>query len=917
MRFGAAILVLNEWRFMPAVIGQLLKVVDRCVILRTRRPFSGAPVSLGPVPILDRRVEIISGDWKTEHEARNAGMEILTSGKFRCDYVFTLDSDEIITDKNLQFLKAAVVAGQQRALYINFSTYWKTPEQLLVEAEPSVAPVIVRHDVRFHHLRVVGDGVGTFVNRPSVRCFHLSYVRTDEEVKEKIRLFGHAHEIVRDWYEQVWKGWDSDHGRRNLHPIKPHLYERTIYAPDRDLREILREYRCDLNGLEIATVTEDKPTVRPRHARIIGPDNRGGLSRDAAILQRQFELAGWTVEWATSTAIASRVKVQIFLENVAASLLGLADRNIVIPNPEFWKGDAKFADVWAKTLHASEVFSKLGARAQYIGWTSENRFKKDIPRERSFFHVCGQSNRKGTDVLVRAWKPEYPLLTIVCKPATWWEEREDCEWVNQPYQDNIRIIKEYVSDDFLVELQNRALFHIYPSLYEGFGHAIWEALSCGATVFIPGSARGDCPDSEALRPFDDMPGIFERLRVDSESERAGLVEDRRVLDSSIAKAVEYAMSLTDEEIIDRHQRSLAAWYQNLDEFEARCAEAIRALDAAEPYEQIFVDTPNRPVYVCHSDHERCGIAEYGRQLDVALRARGVQVESSNYRSALKSSIEQNSLLFVHYEPGLMPMAFLDTLRKAHRSGSRVIFCCHWFSPELLAGELGSYVDTFIVHRNYGLRDPRVVEVPLACPVYTPSKSRDELRPLPSSIKILTTIGFLSGWKRIPELVEAILKQPTWSEMKDFHLWIQTPAPFAGDQEKQIPAVNAVLEKYGRTRVTFSTKFLSEQELLDHVYASDIGFIFHGQNTNSASAATKQFVSARTPLITTGSSHSSDVREGVARIATFDVDVFAREMLTIARDDVRMGGLRTGMEREYERLNMDTVAAQYAEIFRSR
>src|SRR5438045_2286247 len=100
MKLGAVIPVLNEWRFMPVVTGQLLGHLDRCLILRWNRALSGAPVELSPVPSLDPRVEIIEGNWRSENETRNAGMEYLGD----CDYVFMIDSDEVLLDQDLEIL---------------------------------------------------------------------------------------------------------------------------------------------------------------------------------------------------------------------------------------------------------------------------------------------------------------------------------------------------------------------------------------------------------------------------------------------------------------------------------------------------------------------------------------------------------------------------------------------------------------------------------------------------------------------------------------------------------------------------------------------------------------------------------------------------------------------------------------------
>lgn len=234
MKFGAAIPCLNEFRFLPAVIGQLLKVCDRVVILRSRITMGGHQAKLISMPVLDPRIEVIEGNWPTEEATRNAGMEHLID----CDYVFTVDTDEIFSLEALNFLKNSCTLNQ-RALLGGMHTYWKSCAYRIDPPEQLIAPVLVRKDVRFSRLRMF-EGASTVI--PRYVMHHLSYVRTDEEVKEKIRTFGHASEVVPGWYENVWKAWDENPFLENLHPTHPSAYKRAIPVTDPKLANILAEY---------------------------------------------------------------------------------------------------------------------------------------------------------------------------------------------------------------------------------------------------------------------------------------------------------------------------------------------------------------------------------------------------------------------------------------------------------------------------------------------------------------------------------------------------------------------------------------------------------------------------------------------------------------------------------------------------
>lgn len=243
MKFGAAVLCANEWRFMPAVLGQLFPVADRLLVLRNKIALSGEPMALLPIPAFPDGppyFEARQGSWASEHEARNAAMEILSD----CDYVFVVDSDEILSRDALSLLCSVCERSRPRAIAARFYTYWKTPEFRIdpPEAKPleSSAPVVVRRDVRFTKHRIIDNG--EVLIPPVFMVHHLSYVRTDEEMFEKLRTFGHADEVVPRWFDDVWKRWDINPLIENLHPTRPEAFKRAVRATNTGLKKILDKW---------------------------------------------------------------------------------------------------------------------------------------------------------------------------------------------------------------------------------------------------------------------------------------------------------------------------------------------------------------------------------------------------------------------------------------------------------------------------------------------------------------------------------------------------------------------------------------------------------------------------------------------------------------------------------------------------
>jgi glycosyltransferase involved in cell wall biosynthesis len=329
------------------------------------------------------------------------------------------------------------------------------------------------------------------------------------------------------------------------------------------------------------------------------------------------------------------------------------------------------------------------------------------------------------------------------------------------------------------------------------------------------------------------------------------------------------------------------------------------------------------IVVCHSDHAHCGIAEYGRQLDEAMRGLGADVESRTFSNMSEAKPGAGSTILVHFEPALVPAGFLTTLADARARGAHVVLCCHHYAPTHFSPIAMRLVDRFVLHRKYdGIgAHPKFVEIPLGCPIYEINEPHRALRQrygLPLDKTIVTTLGFLTSWKRIPEVLPAMIQR--FTTRTDVFLQILTPHPFNKQDDSEEVAVREALKQFDphwlAENVLFSTEFRSERELLDRVFASDLGFLFYGQHTGSVSAATKQFVSGRCPLVATSSSHASDLRAGVDHVRGFDLDAFTAAVSRVVDDGDRRIAMREGMQREYDRINMAAVAQRYLDLFGS-
>lgn len=186
--------------------------------------------------------------------------------------------------------------------------------------------------------------------------------------------------------------------------------------------------------------------------------------------------------------------VNIFVESAEPSWFPHARVNCLLPNQE-WIGEdtipflSEFDWILCKTHHAEGIFASLGYRTRYVGFTSFDRFDAGVAHAYDrFIHIAGTSMLKGTETLIRSWvdHPEWPPLKML------WH----AQGITPTHAPNIEWETHAVDDVKLRTLQNSHGVHFCPSVAEGFGHYIVEAMSCRALVV----ATDAPPMNEIVRP---------------------------------------------------------------------------------------------------------------------------------------------------------------------------------------------------------------------------------------------------------------------------------------------------------------------------------------------------------------------------------------------------------------------------------
>jgi hypothetical protein len=210
--------------------------------------------------------------------------------------------------------------------------------------------------------------------------------------------------------------------------------------------------------------------------------NGVGLQRDYEMLRYELEQLGHKVHGVqfNRDQNAPLAEVNIFLEVVEPRFFAAGKENWVVPNPEWWfhgwdQHLKRINLVLAKTRHCEQLFQKR-ARTQFIGWKSRDLRDCSIPRQPRVLHLAGKSQTKNTPAVLTAWK-KYGVqaeLTLVS------------EHFRGAGLSHVSHIKR-AGDEQLRELMNSHQFHLMPSGYEGWGHALHEGLGVGAVVITAGA----------------------------------------------------------------------------------------------------------------------------------------------------------------------------------------------------------------------------------------------------------------------------------------------------------------------------------------------------------------------------------------------------------------------------------------------
>jgi glycosyltransferase involved in cell wall biosynthesis len=154
-------------------------------------------------------------------------------------------------------------------------------------------------------------------------------------------------------------------------------------------------------------------------------------------------------------------------------------------------------------------FYGLNAGSVYVvpNAYSSSIFKKqtvdcsvEMPVKQPFLlYVGSRACYKNFDLLIRAYG-KWPLrkeINLLCVGGKPWSQSEQQTLNELGIRSQVRLLRD-IDDKTLCCLYNKAVGFVHPSLYEGFGIVLLEAMACGCPIIasrIPSTVEmaGDCP----------------------------------------------------------------------------------------------------------------------------------------------------------------------------------------------------------------------------------------------------------------------------------------------------------------------------------------------------------------------------------------------------------------------------------------
>jgi hypothetical protein len=197
-------------------------------------------------------------------------------------------------------------------------------------------------------------------------------------------------------------------------------------------------------------------------------NNYVGILTDAILLKKIIR-KNVEIKFLNEIDVAYKSDVGIWIQNYYIELLENFKINILYFNEEWYDYDVndlkKFDYVICKSKFSHSLIKNY-CNAIYLPFISKNYYDDSVLKSGRYIHFMGRSIQKNTELVLKQ-NIDFTLIDPYNR-----------------YRPNLKVqhINSYQSEDQIRNLLNSHEVHICCSLYESWGHYMFEGLSTGAEI---------------------------------------------------------------------------------------------------------------------------------------------------------------------------------------------------------------------------------------------------------------------------------------------------------------------------------------------------------------------------------------------------------------------------------------------------
>ena len=192
-------------------------------------------------------------------------------------WAWIVDSDEMYSQKEAEsfwsyFFDKISENNHITGLKCKMRTYWRSLHWRVEPVERHSPLIIVRSDMKFVLARNLTDE-SKIIDVPSSvgMMTHYSWSKTPSEVCKKVKSWGHAHQLIPNWFENVFMKWKPACAIENLHPNEASAFKKIVRC-DLPMPEIIQGH--PYVGKDIIEDEVKKVLDRPRIKAVILNHNK-------------------------------------------------------------------------------------------------------------------------------------------------------------------------------------------------------------------------------------------------------------------------------------------------------------------------------------------------------------------------------------------------------------------------------------------------------------------------------------------------------------------------------------------------------------------------------------------------------------------------------------------------------------------